>query len=144
MLRVGDGVLGVHDLEVPVDRGLGGERHGQQRADGLHRAGDHGGGGEERDQRADAELAVCDQQDADHEGHGEGGVGQQRHHQGELASELALSISVWRSSSACSSKASRASRPRPKAFSTRMPCTDSSTVVARSPAWSWLCRETCR
>ena len=28
--------------------------------------------------------------------------------------------------------------PRPNAFSTRMPCTDSSTAVARSPAWSWL------
>ncbi|MCY1240297.1 hypothetical protein D9M72_531380 [compost metagenome] len=55
---------------------------------------------------------------------------------------LALAISVCRSSSACSLKFSRASRLRPKALSTRMPCTDSSTVVARSPAWSWLRRAT--
>ena len=54
----------------------------------------------------------------------------------------ALAISVWRSSSACSLKFSRASRLRPKAFRTRMPWTDSSTVVARSPAWSWLRRAT--
>ena len=55
---------------------------------------------------------------------------------------LALAISVWRSSSACPLKFSSASRLRPKAFSTRMPWTDSSTVVARSPAWSWLRRAT--
>ena len=28
-------------------------------------------------------------------------------------------------------------RPRPSDFSTRMPSTDSSTTVARSPTWSW-------
>ena len=55
---------------------------------------------------------------------------------------LALTISVWRSSSACSLKFSSASRLRPKALSTRIPWTDSSTVVARSPAWSWLRRAT--
>ena len=60
----------------------------------------------------------------------------------KVARCLALAISVWRSSSACSLKFSSASRLRPKAFRTRMPCTDSSTVVARSPAWSWLRRAT--
>ena len=53
---------------------------------------------------------------------------------------FALSISVPRSFSAWLAKFSRACLPRPNAFSTRMPCTDSSTVVARSPAWSWLRR----
>ncbi len=60
----------------------------------------------------------------------------------KTASDLALKISVCRSSSACSLKASSASLLRPNALSTRMPCTDSSTVVARSPAWSWLLRLT--
>ena len=53
----------------------------------------------------------------------------------------ALDSSVLRSSSAWAEKLWYASRPRPNALSTRMPCTDSSTVLARSPAWSWLSRE---
>ena len=54
----------------------------------------------------------------------------------------AFSISVPRRSSAWFSKFLRANLPRPKALSTRMPCTDSSTAVARSPDWSWLRRDT--
>jgi hypothetical protein len=54
----------------------------------------------------------------------------------------AFSISVPRSSSAWLAKFASACLPRPNALSTRMPCTDSSTVVARSPAWSWLRRAT--
>ena len=50
----------------------------------------------------------------------------------------AFATSVSRSRPACSAKLSSASRPRPKALSTLMPWTDSSTVVARSPARSWL------
>ena len=46
----------------------------------------------------------------------------------------ALLSSVWRSVSAWRLKRSRACLPRPNAFSTRMPCTLSSTLVARSPA----------
>ena len=54
----------------------------------------------------------------------------------------ALATSVSRSCSACATKSSSASSPRPNALSTRMPCTDSSTVVARSPAWSRARRAT--
>ena len=46
----------------------------------------------------------------------------------------ALLISVSRSVSACLLKRLRACLPRPNAFSTRIPCTLSSTLVARSPA----------
>ena len=53
----------------------------------------------------------------------------------------ALRTSVPRSVSARPRKPSSACAPRPNAFRTRMPCTDSSTVVARSPAWSWERRE---
>ncbi len=58
------------------------------------------------------------------------------------ASSRAFSISVLRSDSACARKVDSACLPRPNALSTRMPCTDSSTAVARSPAWSWLRRDT--
>ena len=57
------------------------------------------------------------------------------------ATAVALRTSVWRSSSACSVKPSRADGPRPKALSTRMPWTDCSMVVARSPFWSCDRRE---
>ena len=48
----------------------------------------------------------------------------------------AFSISVPRSSSAWRVNFSSECGPRPNALSTRMPCTDSSTAVARSPCWS--------
>ncbi len=58
------------------------------------------------------------------------------------AMAFAFLISVPRSSSACSANASCMCLPRPNAFSTRIPCTDCSTLVARSPDWSWLSRAT--
>jgi hypothetical protein len=56
------------------------------------------------------------------------------------ATARAFSISVPRRSSAWLEKLRSMCLPRPNALSTRMPCTDSSTAVARSPAWSWLRR----
>ncbi len=53
----------------------------------------------------------------------------------------ALRTSVPRSFSASVAKLFSAWCPRPKALSTRMPWTDSSTCVATSPAWSWARRE---
>ena len=49
------------------------------------------------------------------------------------ATARAFSSSVPRSSSACRVNFSSEYLPRPNAFSTRMPCTLSSTAVARSP-----------
>ena len=57
------------------------------------------------------------------------------------AMAVAFFTSVRRSSSACSVKPASAVGPRPKAFGTRMPCTDCSRVVARSPFWSCERRE---
>jgi ABC-type lipoprotein export system ATPase subunit len=51
-----------------------------------------------------------------------------------LRSSVPRSVSTWRWNFC------RACLPRPKALSTRMPWTLSSTAVARSPAWSWLWR----
>ena len=90
VLRAGDGVDRVHDLEVPVHGGLGGEGHGQQHAAELHRGGDDGRGGEERHEGADAELAAGGQQDADDEPGAEGEFGQERHDQAEGGQVLGL------------------------------------------------------
>jgi hypothetical protein len=54
----------------------------------------------------------------------------------------ALRISVPRSSIACSANFFARCGPRPNALSTRMPSADSSTVVAKSPSWSWASRAT--
>ena len=60
-----------------------------------------------------------------------------------FASVRALETSRSRSSVASAWNPERACSPRPKALSTRIPCTDSSTRVATSPAWSWAEREKC-
>ena len=49
----------------------------------------------------------------------------------------AFFISVPRSEPACTRNRRLRCPPRPNAFRMRMPSTDSSTMVARSPTWSW-------
>jgi hypothetical protein len=64
--RAGDGVLRIHDLEVPVQRGFRRQGHSKQHAGELDGRGDDGGGGEEGHKGADAELAIgCEHDSSD-------------------------------------------------------------------------------
>ena len=59
-------------------------------------------------------------------------------------SRPAFSTWVRQTSAAWASCLAEACRPRPSAFSTRMPVAASSISVARSPCWSWTRRESTR
>ncbi len=56
----------------------------------------------------------------------------------------AFSTCVRYTSSACLPCLAAACRPRPSAFSTRIPVAASSITVARSPSWSWTWRDSTR
>ena len=87
------------------------------------------------------QLSELDEVDAGAEAQRERDVGQQHEPEPDPADRAGLAQLGLRAASRpdvvnfCS-----ACLPRPNALRTRMPCTLSSTEVARSPAWSWLWR----
>ena len=113
----------------------------EQEADRLHRPAQHGRHREERDELGDLQLPELRRGRCPRRGTARTrcrAAARARTRSTPIA--RALRSSVSRSVSACAVNFCSACLPRPNAFSTRMPCTLSSTEVARSPAWSWLWR----
>ncbi len=90
LVRIGDRVDRVDDLEEAVDRGARVECHRKQEADRLDREEQHGRGREERDQSAHVQLMLSAQPHSDEKADRESDVGHHQQPQPDAGHRLGL------------------------------------------------------